>query len=204
MHAVVLLYNYHHRKQKPELAFIEFVDFCKLTIVIRPTLIKFMKLMKGSKLQQLNEAEHLLSVTEKAIKEACDISLGLDASRGAPNMEGWPVSKVAVLLIDSKKENCMLQFGATEGAWSLFEKELDESCITPEISGGSKVGNKRKRDDLKLSTCNTEFLQLGYDLVKDVTGKPLIFMIIPRALKTLSLICFGHFGILSCFICSVS
>lgn len=174
MRAVVLLYNYYHRKQKPELAFLEFVDFCKLAIVIRPRLIAFMKLMKGGKLQELNEAEHLLSVTEKAIKDACDIALGLDASRGVPNMEGWPISKVAVLLIDSNKENCMLQYGGTEGAWSLFEKELDGSCISPEISMGSKLGNKRKRDDLKLSTCNTDFLQLGYDLVKDFTGKPLI------------------------------
>lgn len=165
MHAVVLLYNYHHRKQKPELVFLEFVDFCKLAIVIRPPLIAFMKLMKGCTLQELNEIEDLLSVTEKAIKDACDIARGLDASRDVPNMEGWPISKVAVVLIDSKKENCM-----------FLEKELNESSITAKMSMGNEVGNKRKRDDLKLSTCNTEFLQLGYDAVKDVTGMPFIII----------------------------
>ncbi|XP_057805793.1 uncharacterized protein LOC131020788 [Salvia miltiorrhiza] len=169
MHAVVLLYNYHHRKQKPDLVFLEFANFCKLAIVIRPPLIAFMKMMKESKLQELDGTEERLSVTEKAIKDACDIALGLDASRDVPNMEGWPISKLVVLLIDSKKENCMLQAGAvTEGALSLIVKELNQSSIPSEISAGNKVGSKRKRDNL--STYNTEFLQLGYDVVKDVTG----------------------------------
>ncbi|KAL1546361.1 hypothetical protein AAHA92_22965 [Salvia divinorum] len=168
MHAVVLLYNYHHRKQKQDLVFLEFVDFCKLAIAIRPPLIVFMKMMKESKPQVLYGTEDRLSITERAIKGACDIALGLDASRDFPNMEGWPISNLTVLLIDSK-ENCMLQSGAvTEGALSLIQKELNVCIIPPELSTGNKIGNKRKRDNLL--TYNTEFLQLGYDVVKDVTG----------------------------------
>ncbi|XP_042046341.1 uncharacterized protein LOC121792455 isoform X1 [Salvia splendens] len=169
IHAVVLLYNYHHRKQKQELVFLEFVDFCKLAIVIRPPLIAFMMMTKESEPQVMYDTEDLLSITERAIKSACDIALGLDASRDFPKMEGWPVSKLTVLLIDSKKENCILQSGAvTEGALSL-QKELSVSIIPPELSAGNKVGNKRRRDNL-LTYSNTEFLQLGYDVVKDVTG----------------------------------
>lgn len=178
MHAVVLLYNYHHRKQKPELVFLEFLDFCKFAIVIRPPLIAFMKMMKEIKPEDLSDAKDWLSVTEKAIRDACDIALGLDASKDVPNIEGWPISKVAVLLIDLKKENCVLQFNAvTEGGWSLIEKELNESTSTTlEISAGEKTGNKRKRDNLKVPTYNTEFLQLGYDTVKDITGMPKPFI----------------------------
>ncbi|KAK6142731.1 hypothetical protein DH2020_023079 [Rehmannia glutinosa] len=143
MHAVVLLYNYQYRKHKPELVFLDFVSFCKLTVVIKPTLISFMKLTVESEPMKSNIAENHLSVTEKAIKDACDIAVALDASRDFPNTDGWPISKVAVLLIDSKKEDCMLQ---------------------------RKIGYKRKRSSLKASTYDTEFLQLAYDAVKDFNG----------------------------------
>lgn len=184
MHAVVLLYNYYHRKQKPELVFLEFANFCKLAIVIRPPLIAFMKIMKDCKLQELNGTEDRLSVTEKAIKDACNIALGLDAARDVPYIEGWPISKLAVLLIDLKKENCMLQSGAfTEGAFSLIEKELNESSIPRELSAGNKVCTKRKRDDLELSTSNTKLLQQGYDIVKDVTGMAFIISVYVYSVK---------------------
>jgi dGTP triphosphohydrolase len=57
-----------------------------------------------------------------------DICTLLDASKKVPNIEGWPVSKVAVLLVDSKKENCFLRScSITDGAWSLIEKDVDAS-----------------------------------------------------------------------------
>ncbi|KAG8363268.1 hypothetical protein BUALT_Bualt19G0004500 [Buddleja alternifolia] len=171
MHAVVLLYNYHHRKQKTELKFLDFQYFCQLAVVLRPPLIAFMKLFKESESMELNSTENQLSLTEKAIKDACDISMALDASRNVPNVEGWPISTVAVLLIDSKKENCFLQFGAvTKGTWSLIEIELNESNTNREISGEERVGDKRKRSGQKGSTDDTKYLQLGYDAVKEVTG----------------------------------
>lgn len=177
MHAVVLLYNYYHRKQKLELEFLDFVSFCKLALLLRPSLISFTKMINGSKTVELNGAEDQLSVTEKAIKDACDIAMSLDASKDVPTTEGCPISKVAVLLIDSKKENCLLQFGAvTEGVWSLIEKEINESSINQEILAEEKVHKKRKTNSQQASTGNSKFLQLGYDAVKDVTGIPSIII----------------------------
>ncbi|KAL0412174.1 UNVERIFIED_CONTAM: hypothetical protein Slati_3807100 [Sesamum latifolium] len=119
----------------------------------------------------MNGAEdHRLSVTEKAIKDACDIAAALDASRHAPEIEGWPISKVAVLLLDSKLENCLLQFGAvTKGVWSLIEKERNDCSINPEMSADGMVGKKRKRNSQNASA-DTEFLELAFDAVKEITG----------------------------------
>ncbi|XP_011093604.1 uncharacterized protein LOC105173510 isoform X2 [Sesamum indicum] len=171
MHAVVLLYNYYHRKQKPDLEFLDFVSFCKLALLLRPSLIPFMKMMNESELVELTGAEDQLSVTEKAVKDACDIAVALDASKDIPATEGCPISKVAVLLIDSEGENCLLLFGAiTEGVWSLIEKELNELNINQERSAEAKVTKKRKINRTKASTDDPKFLQLGYDAVKDITG----------------------------------
>ncbi|KAL2468886.1 hypothetical protein Fot_50462 [Forsythia ovata] len=135
MHAVVLLYNYFHRKQHPDIEFLDFVAFCKLSVIMRPTMSAFMKFTNQGESTELNDINDGLSVTEKAIRDACNISVVLDVSKDVPDTEGWPISKVAVLLIDSNKENCLLQFGSvTEGIWSLVEKELDESIINSEIS----------------------------------------------------------------------
>ncbi|KAL0428758.1 UNVERIFIED_CONTAM: hypothetical protein Sradi_0501800 [Sesamum radiatum] len=171
MHAVVLLYNYYHRKQKPDLEFLDFVSFCKLALLLRPSLIPFMKMMNESELVEMSGAEDQLSVTEKAVKDACDIAVALDASKDIPATEGCPISKVAVLLIDSEEENCLLLFGAiTEGVWSLIEKELNESNINQDRSAEAKVAKKRKINRNKASTDDPKFLQLGYDAVKDITG----------------------------------
>lgn len=168
MHAVVLLYNYYHRKQQPETEFLDFVAFCKLSVVLRQTMIAFMNQGESADLK------YGLSVTEKAIRDACNISMALDALKDVPNMEGWPISKVAVLLIDSKKENCLLQFGSvTQGVWSLIEKEIDESNMNSEISSKGKVGNKRKRNTGTTDEKNDDnngFLQLAFDAVKEATG----------------------------------
>ncbi|KAL3613489.1 hypothetical protein CASFOL_042634, partial [Castilleja foliolosa] len=163
MHAVVLLYNYYHRKQKPELKFLDFVSFCKLSVTLKPTLVSFMN---------ESEPKDSLSITEKAIKNACDIALTLDASGDFPIIESWPISKVAVLLIDSKKENCMLRFGdVTKGVWSILEKEVkNEPKITPEMLSGDKIGDKRKRNSFKALVYDNDFLNLVYDVVKEITG----------------------------------
>lgn len=170
MHAVVLLYNYHHRKQKPELEFLDFVNFCKLAMVLRPPLTAFLKLMMESGSIKLNESEDCFSVTEEAIKNACDIAEALDASRDVPNIQGWAISKVVVMLIDSKEENCMLKFGAvTNGVWSLIEKEIIMSpIINPGVLLEEKIGDKMKQNEA--SIYDDEFLQHGYDAVKEFTG----------------------------------
>ncbi|XP_073124000.1 uncharacterized protein [Henckelia pumila] len=170
MHAIVLLYNYYHRKQKPELRFLDFASFSKLAVVLRPRLISFMKLMKESKSMDLNGTECKLSVTEKAIKDACDIAVALDTSKDVPDTELWPILKVAVLVVDPKKENCFLEFGLiTEGVWSLIEKQINVSKINADISTEEVIGTKRQRNDQSVSAADSEF-QLGFDAVKDATG----------------------------------
>lgn len=156
MHAIVLLYNYYHRKQKPELEFLDFVPFCKLALSLRPTLKPFLETIHRSEAVELNGLEDNLSATEKAVKSACDIAMSLDASKDVPTTEGYPISTVAVLLIDSEKENCLLQFDTvTEGVLSLIEKEINESCTDQETP---------------LADDHSKFLQIGFDAVKDVTG----------------------------------
>ncbi|PIA65610.1 hypothetical protein AQUCO_00100841v1 [Aquilegia coerulea] len=120
MHAVVLLYNYYHRKQFPELEFLDYKSFCKVSVNAKPSLIAFFQDIENFNDDGLNEN---LSITEKALMNACKISLELDITKAAPSMERWPTSKVAVFLMDSRQEKCSLYFGdMTEGVWSLIEK----------------------------------------------------------------------------------
>ncbi|KAL9431733.1 hypothetical protein AB3S75_026850 [Citrus x aurantiifolia] len=148
VHAVVLLYNYYHIKQHRQLKFEGFESFSKLAVVLKPTLLVHMKLLQRSNDSELDDPDKQLSVTEKKIMDACDISNSLDASKDIPSTEGWPISKVAVLLIDSRKENCFLKHSSmTEGVFSLIEKDLDvSSCISEVMSEG-----KQKRKKIKVT-----------------------------------------------------
>ncbi|KAL2468888.1 uncharacterized protein Fot_50464 [Forsythia ovata] len=174
MHAVVLLYNYYHRKQQPEVEFLDFVAFCKLCVILRPSMRAFMEFTTKAESTELNDIKDGLSITEKAIRGACNISMALDASKDVPNIEGWPISKVAVLLVDGNKENCLLKFGGvTEGVWSLIEKELDGSNINSKISSEEKVVKKLKinsrRSAAKKNADDNGFMQLAFDAVKELT-----------------------------------
>eukprot|EP00256_Glycine_max_P053018 XP_014619501.1 uncharacterized protein LOC106795172 [Glycine max] len=97
--SAVLLYNYYHRKQHPELAYLPFNEFCKLAVVLRPPLLAYMQFMQNLKEEELTDVEKQLSFTEKMIMEACDVCKCLDASKDVPNIEGWPITKVSILLI---------------------------------------------------------------------------------------------------------
>ncbi|KAI5390661.1 uncharacterized protein LOC127107428 isoform X1 [Lathyrus oleraceus] len=174
--SAVLLYNYYHRKQHPELEYLPFNEFCKLVVVLRPPLLAYMQFMQNFNEVELIDVEKQLSLTEKAIMDACDVCKCLDASKNAPNMEGWPISKVSILLIDGKKENCFLLFGSiTEGVWSVVEKSIDASSqnseVTPEMNNTNKrkrVVKKSKKEDLKVD--EDGLLQIGYSAVKEATG----------------------------------
>ncbi|KAK3204456.1 hypothetical protein Dsin_018502 [Dipteronia sinensis] len=175
VHAVVLLYNYYHRKQHQQLKFEGFEPFCKLAVVQKPTLLAHMKLMQISNDAELDDMEKQLSLTEKSIMDACDISKCLDASKDFPSIEGWPISKIAVLVIDSKKENCFLQFGSiTKGVWSVIEKDVNaSSCIAEGMEGKHlnkkiKVTKKPLRDEV--SNDEVFFQQFAISAVKEATG----------------------------------
>ncbi|XP_071690271.1 uncharacterized protein [Rutidosis leptorrhynchoides] len=124
VHAVAILYNYYHRIHHQKSEFLKFDQFCCLAIMFKPSILHHFKYMSKSDRPVLDDPEKQLSLAEKAIMDACTISKTLlDATtNGSCSVKEWPISKVAVLLIDSKKENCFLQFN--DGVWSLIEKDL--------------------------------------------------------------------------------
>ncbi|XP_050884095.1 uncharacterized protein LOC127087266 isoform X3 [Lathyrus oleraceus] len=176
VHSVVLLYNYYHRKQHPELAFVAFKEFCKLAVDLSPALLTYMKFTQKPNETDLVDVEQQLSLTERVIMSSCDICTCLDASKSIPNIEGWPVSKVAVLLVDSKKEICFLLFSSiTDGVWSVIEKDTDSSDQNSTVTNGIKHAYKKRRVIKKptkhaLNVNEDGFLQIGYSSVKEVTG----------------------------------
>ncbi|XP_022150350.1 uncharacterized protein LOC111018541 isoform X2 [Momordica charantia] len=175
VHAVVILYNYYHRKQHPHLELLSFEAFCKLAVVVKPALLSHMKLMQSSDDTELENPEKQLSPAEKAIMDACDIATCLEASKDE-NVEGWPLSKVAVLLIDSRKECCHLLFSfITQGVWSVIEQDLDTSECQPETVEEEKHVNKKRRVIKKPSkevsvVDEAKTQQLAYSAVKEATG----------------------------------
>ncbi|CAI0397085.1 unnamed protein product [Linum tenue] len=146
VHAVVLLYNYYHRRQHPELNFMNFESFCKLAVMLRPNLLPYMKLTRCSNDTVLVDRENQLSLTEKKVMDACSIATSLDASKEAPAVNGSAVSRVAVLLVDSTKKKALLQFGSiTDGVWSAVEKDVEVVDQSKGTSGDSNQANKKRR-----------------------------------------------------------
>ncbi|MED6145680.1 hypothetical protein PIB30_027680 [Stylosanthes scabra] len=176
VHSVVLLYNYYHRKHHPELAYLPFNEFCKLMVVMRPGLLAYMQFMQKLNEAELTDVEKQLSLPEKVIMNACDVCKCLNPSKIAPTIDGWPISKVAVLLLDCEKENCLLLFGSiTNGIWSLVEKDLDTSNRSSEVTSATKYTYKNKRvirkpskDELNL--VEAQYLEAGYSAVKEAIG----------------------------------
>lgn len=175
MHSVVLLYNYYHRRQHPELLHFPFDEFCQLAVIVKPTLLEYMKFMNQQETELLDVDEQL-SVVEKVIMEACDICMCLDASKNVPNIEGWPIAKVAVLLIDCKKEKCIfLSDSITKGVWSVIEKDVDLSSQCYEDTKVAKYALKkrrvlRKQTKEKSNVDEAGLLQFAYSAVKEAVG----------------------------------
>lgn len=165
--AVVLLYNYYYRKQHQDqkIEFLNFASFCQLAVVLKPTLMTYVKLMHRSDYTDVDNLESQLSLTEKEIMRACDISSMLDAAEVVPLSQKWPTSKVAVFLVDSRRENCLLMHSSmTCAVWSIIEKHLDVSssylfdskCISKKkkanmFSTGLQYADESSLQDLALS-----------------------------------------------------
>ncbi|KAH9606878.1 hypothetical protein KSS87_019712 [Heliosperma pusillum] len=170
VHAVVLLYNYYHRKQNPGLVFLEFISFCKLATVLKPTLLSYLSFMQSSDNSEveleLDDLEKDMSLTEKEVVNACDVSRSLDVSSEKPSIDGWPISKVAVFLVDSKRENCFLFHSSiTQGVWSVIEKDV----ILPGEEGGNKKKRVIKKTPKENQTMEDAVLQqAAYLAVKEV------------------------------------
>ncbi|KAL2921019.1 SCARECROW-LIKE protein 7, partial [Bienertia sinuspersici] len=174
VHAVVLLYNYHQRKQHPSLPFLEFQPFCKLAMVLKPSLQSYFGLMQRTDYAELDDPNKHLSLTEKAIMNACDTSKSLHAS-DKQIIEGWPITKVAVFLVDSRKENCYLFHGSvTQGVWSVIEKEVDahsQGSAVPDARFSNKKNRVIKRVPKENQIAeDTSLLQLAFSAVKESCG----------------------------------
>ncbi|KAK4355103.1 hypothetical protein RND71_024074 [Anisodus tanguticus] len=176
LHAVVLLYNYYQRKQNPQAQYLDFLSFCKLAVTLKPVLVSYMKFMNQPDPTGSKDMDNDLSVTEKAIQDACKISCALDASKDVPSINEWLIAKVSVLLLDSKKENCWLLYSSvTDGVWSLLEKCLE--LPTAEIEGAveRKDLDKKRRTNMRPVTVEQKdddsgFQQLAFRAVKDATS----------------------------------
>ncbi|URE32988.1 hypothetical protein MUK42_34258, partial [Musa troglodytarum] len=79
-------------------------NFHGLTTIAKPILLTYMNAMHKNA-EELQDLDQQLSVMEKKIMDACNISKTLDALKNVPNMDGWLVSRVAVFLVDASKEN---------------------------------------------------------------------------------------------------
>lgn len=137
MHAVAILYNYYHRKQFPKLEFLGMESFCKLCCIAKPGILSYLRYMHTCEDSSEN-LNNQLSITEKMVMDACHICIELDSSKENPRIEGWPISKVAVFLVDSTKEKCALQFcSITQGVWSLVENDLEARYQNMSLPNGS-------------------------------------------------------------------
>ncbi|RAL48333.1 hypothetical protein DM860_005757 [Cuscuta australis] len=170
LRAVVLLYNYYHRKQYPQAEYLDFEAFCKLVVTLKPVLAWHMNCKPQSDSVELTDFEKQFSITERAIQDACNISLILDASQTNPAIEGWGISKVSVFLVDHSKEKCFLKFGlVNDGVWSVPEKDLSAP------SRDSEHMNKRKRiGETSLTsepnTSESRLQRLAFLAAQDATG----------------------------------
>lgn len=141
-------------------------------MTLKPALMSYMKFVNQSDPTSAKDMNNDLSVTEKAIQDACNISCTLDASKDTPSINKWLISKVSVLLLDSKKETCFLNYGSvTEGVWSLIEKCLE--LPTAEIEGTEE--RRKRRTSMRPVTVeqnddDSGFQQLAFLAVKDAMG----------------------------------
>lgn len=174
--AVVLLYNYYLRKRHQHLVLLDFEQFCKLALVLKPTLMAYMEYMKRSSGTESSILNEQLSLTEKGIMDACHISTSLDALTEFPVVKEWPILKVAVFLVDSRKESCFMKFGdITNGVWSIIEKDLSFSYHTPEGNSEARHTYKRKRASERPLTDQVGADEIGlrkaaFLAVKETTG----------------------------------
>jgi hypothetical protein len=139
-----------------------------MIVDLRPIMLPYMKFTRKPDYDAgLIDVEQQLSLTENEIMNSYHICTDLDASKIVPNIKGWPISKVAILLVDSKKENCFLCFSSiTDGVWSLIKRQVDTNNQILFQSQTRRVIKKRSKDSLN----EDQILQVGYSAVKEVAG----------------------------------
>ncbi|KAE8771889.1 hypothetical protein D1007_56191 [Hordeum vulgare] len=170
IHTASILYNYYHRKMSPQLAFADAKRFLVCaSLSAGEDLLAYLSMVHE---RESNPGKHVsLSVTDRAAIQACEIAQELDASKNSPDMAMWPISKVAVLLLDPTRKKCLIEYSAnTKGIWSIIEKELDatagNSHSTNQPAGQESTGKGN------LGALNTPYMlhQQAYSEVERRTG----------------------------------
>ncbi|KAF3341290.1 hypothetical protein FCM35_KLT10134 [Carex littledalei] len=165
MHAVVLLYNYYHRKQCPQLEFLSLETLCKVAVVANSPLLSYM--------DKTALCSENLSLVEKSIMRACNISKAL-WDHDTRTMETWPVEKVAVFLFDEKREKCFLERDTfVKGVFSLVEIEVEGQIFTCENFTLSKVESRTGINRVNLRTL---YSHQTYSLSKEKSRAMVLLM----------------------------
>ncbi|KAK8926420.1 hypothetical protein KSP39_PZI018133 [Platanthera zijinensis] len=126
MQAVAILYNYYQRKQSSNSKFLGFRSFWETACICSPSLVDYLKFMCNDA-QSLDDLHNQLSITEKLVMDACDICTALNTLSVSCTIDEWPISKVAVFLVDAANEKCLLKNDSIIlGSWSLVEKDIEK------------------------------------------------------------------------------
>ncbi|CAM0952402.1 unnamed protein product [Alopecurus aequalis] len=124
----MILYNYYHRKMFPKLAFADAKRFFACaSLAVGDDFLPYLSMVHER--ENNSGVPGTLSVADRKAIQACEIAAQLDATKDYPDMQIWPIAKVAVLLLDPTKKKCLIQYGAdTQGVWSIIEKEYDAAA----------------------------------------------------------------------------
>ncbi|KAM0831717.1 hypothetical protein ACQ4PT_065344 [Festuca glaucescens] len=170
IHTAVILYNYYHRKMFPQLDFADAKEFCVCACVSTgESLLAYLTLVQER--EDNSGKEERLSATDIAAVQACEIAVELDASKASPDMEMWPISKVAILLLDPTRKKCLIEYGAiTKGVCSIIENEFDAAAGIPHTT--SQLVGQESTKKRNFGTLNDPYLlqQLALSEVECRTG----------------------------------
>ncbi|XP_078170480.1 uncharacterized protein LOC144564756 isoform X2 [Carex rostrata] len=166
MHAIVLLYNYYHRKQHPQLKFLSLETLCEMAVNENPPLLAY--------LEKTISLSKSLSLVEKSIMRACNISKAL-FDHDTRIMETWPIEKVAVFIADAKREKCFLERDSlVEGFFSLLEIEV-EGQKPMDLLENSTISKVESRTGINRANLCTWYSRQTYSLSKE-KSRAMVFL----------------------------
>jgi hypothetical protein len=177
----------------PQLGFADAKRFCVCACISAGEgLLAYLTLVHAR--EDNSGKEERLSATDIAAVQACEIAAKLDASKASPDMAMWPISKVAVLLLDRTRKKCLIEYGAiTKGVCSIIENEFDATAgISHTTSQPAGQESTKKRN---VGTLNEPYLlqQLALSEVECRTGQ--ILSLQPLIYASISAIYFCEFAI---------
>ncbi|KAJ3681130.1 hypothetical protein LUZ60_015619 [Juncus effusus] len=200
MQAVVLLYNFYHRKQFPQIELLSFESLCKSSVIANPAIISYFQFMQEKQtVEKISTISHDdLSIVEKAMINACDISVSLYNSFSDSNndemsvFESWPLERIGVFLVDKKREKCLIEIDTlVKGVWSLVEREIESEKgnnndnnvnsgvlneLFDEIYQNLAVSEVQSRTGIESSNLRILYRHLTYSLNKEKSSTRVYIM----------------------------